>query len=389
MNPLRLPLGLLGLAWRNLWRRPLRSGLTIAGIAMAMFLFTMVGSMRSGVREATEPSPDDRTLVVYRLNRWCPFTSRLPQWYEQRIARLDGVERATPTTILVSNCRASLDVVTFRGVPAESFERQVAPSLRLREGDLGTWLRRGDAAWIGESLAERRRLRVGDRLSSAGIVVTIAGIFTSDHPQERNSAFVHLPLLQEAQRQGGIGGEVTQFDVVVAPGHDLGRVAAAIDAEFAREEHPTSTRPEKAFVARAAGDVVRMVEFAAWLGIAALVAVFALVANAMVLALQDRGRDHAVLRTLGFTGGQLGVLTTIEGVLLGIVGGGLGTLLAWSLLRSLRWSLTMEGMNMELATNPGLALAGVAIAVAIGTLAGALPGVAAARREIAANLRIA
>ena len=42
--------------------------------------------------------------------------------------------------------------------------------------------------------------------------------------------------------------------------------------------------------------------FATWLGWGALVTVFALVANAIVLAMQDQFRDHAVLRPWGSPG---------------------------------------------------------------------------------------
>ena len=172
--------------------------------------------MRSGVREATEAGPDDRTLVVYRENRWCPFTSRLPQWYLDRIESVDGVVSATPMAIRVSNCRASLDVTTFRGVPVESFLAALSPEFELLEGDLAAFRSRGDAALVGASLAARRGLGVGDRFEAAGIAATVVGIFASDAPQDRNVAYVPLSFLQESSRRGSTGGEVTQFNVVVA-----------------------------------------------------------------------------------------------------------------------------------------------------------------------------
>ena len=66
MTRLSSRIGMLALVVRRLLRRPLRTGLTIGGIALAMFLFTMIDAMRVGVREATQPGPEDRTLVVYR-----------------------------------------------------------------------------------------------------------------------------------------------------------------------------------------------------------------------------------------------------------------------------------------------------------------------------------
>ena len=369
-------------------RRPLRTMLTIAGIAIAMFLFTTIESMRSGVREATEAGPEDRTLVVYRENRWCPFTSRLPQWYLERIERLDGVVSATPMAIRVSNCRASLDVVTFRGVPVESFLARTPEGFDLLEGDLQAFRGRGDAALVGASLAARRGLAAGDRFEAAGIAVTVAGVFASDAPQDRNVAYVPLAFLQESTRRGSTGGEVTQFNVVVDSSDRLEPVAAEIDALFAHESHPTSTRAEKAFVARAAGDIVALVDFASWLGWAALAAVFGLVANAMAIAVRDRVRDHAVMATLGFTGPSLAALTAFEGLLIGLAGGLLGAVAAWATLAWGRFTLSVEATSLEFSTDAGLMALGAGLSIAVGVVAGLLPGIAAARRQPLEALRI-
>ncbi len=387
MKRLSARLAMLVLVVRRLVRRPLRTGLTVGGIALAMFLFTMIDAMRVGVREATEPGPEDRTLVVYRENRWCPFTSRLPQWYVDRISNIEGVVSAVPMAIRVSNCRASLDVVTFRGVPVDDFIARPPQGFSMLAGETERFRSRGDAALVGEPLAARRGLRVGDRFEAAGISVVVAGIFESDEPQDRNAAYVPLAFLQESASRGSTGGEVTQFNVVVDSSERLEQVAAAIDALFEHETHPTSTRPERAFVARAARDIVAMVGFASLLGWASLAAVFGLVANAMVLAMQDRVRDHAVMQTLGFTRGLLAILAACEGLLLGLLGGTLGAGLAAIVLLAGRFSIAVEGSNLELATDLGIAAVGIGLAVLVGVLAGLVPGLQSARREIVASLR--
>ena len=112
--------GMCALAWRGLSRRPVRSCLVTAGVAVAVFLFCTVDAMRAGVERATGRAAGETSLVVYRQNRFCPFTSQLPQHYAEQIRRIPGVAAAVPVKIVVSNCRASLDVVTFRGVPADS-----------------------------------------------------------------------------------------------------------------------------------------------------------------------------------------------------------------------------------------------------------------------------
>ncbi len=373
--------------WRQIVRARVRSALTITGIALAMFLFTSVEAMREGVRAATESAADDATLVVYRENRFCPFSSRLPQYYGDRIERIEGVESVVPVQILVSNCRASLDVVTFRGVPPIDIEDMLGGVPDLVEGDPADWDRRSDSALVGESLAARRGITVGDRFSAAGITVYVSGIVASDRAQDRNVAYVHLPFLQESVRRGGTGGIVTQFQVVVDDPTRIDEVARLIDAEFASDEHPTSTWPEKAFTGRAARDIVQLVGFAAWLGWGSLAAVLALVANAIVLAMRDRIRDHAVLQTLGFTGGLIAWMVLLEGAILGLVGGAVGALATFIAIAIGRFGMTMEGVSIEIANDPTIALVGAGISVALGLLAGAVPAIRAARAGIVQGLR--
>lgn len=123
-----LALKYIPLVIKQVVRRRTRTLLTLLGVATAMFLFSAVQAMQKGVEDATQTTAADTTLVVYRENRFCPATSRLPEYYLDRINRIDGVQSAVPMKIEVTNCRTSLDVVTFRGVPPELFEKQYAPS---------------------------------------------------------------------------------------------------------------------------------------------------------------------------------------------------------------------------------------------------------------------
>ena len=381
------PLRVIPVVLKQIRRSRIRSLLTISGIAVAMFLFCVVESMREGVQAATVAKATDTTLVVYRENRYCPFSSNLPQFYADRIERIDGVDAVVPMQIMVNNCRASLDVVTYRGVPEGDLESALDKESTISDGSLVDWRRRGDGALVGEALATRRGVKVGDRFSAAGVTVYVAGILSSDAAQDRNVAYVHLPFLQESMRRGGTGGTVTQFNVKVEDPMAMETVAGAIDQEFRYDEHPTSTRSEKAFVGRAARDIIEIVGFASWLGWGALVTVFALVANAIVLSMRDRIRDHAVLQTLGYTGALIGWMVLLEGAILGVIGGAIGTVAAWSFTWFGRFSMTMEGMNVEISSDPLVMALGIGLALLLGTLAGVVPAWRVSRREIAHSFR--
>lgn len=371
---------------RQVLRHRTRTLLTAAGVAVAMFLFVTVQSLQQGVRAATEVTAADTTLIVYRENRFCPATSRLPESYAERIARVPGVASVTPMKVVVNNCRASLDVVTFRGVPAE----QVAPMAarwRIVAGSLEDWHKRSDAALIGERMAERRRLRPGMSFDAAGVAVTIAGIIASGEPQDQNVAYVHLPFLQQAAATGAGLGVVTQFNVRVDDPARLREVAGAIDDLFRTDQDPTSTRPEKAFVAQVGSDVVEIVGFTRYLGWGCLAAVLALVANAIVLGVQDRVREHAVMQTLGFRGGLIARLIIAEGVVLGVLGGAAGTALAAAFLAWGKFSLSTEGLSIHVSPDLRTSAIGLAIAAGVGVVAGLVPALQAGRREIAQGFR--
>jgi putative ABC transport system permease protein len=373
-------------ALRMLARTRLRVILSTLGIAVAVFLLCAERALQNGVREATEANERDTRLIVYRANRFCPFTSKIPERYAGDILDIPGVRSAVPMQIVVSNCRASLDVVVFRGVRAKDAEATLARRLRFVDGSMSAFLARGDGALVGSALAERRHLKVGDRFASAGVTVTVAGIVEADGPQDRNACFVQLPFLQGSM--GGIaGGDVTQFEVEVEDPRSLASVASAIDARFAADAAPTSTRAEKAFVARAAEDLVTIARFAGWLGLAALVAVFALVANAIVLSLEGRTREIAILQSIGFTGRLVAWTIVVEGIALAAIGSVLGAGSASLALALSRFSMGAEGVLVEFRPSATAALGATAAAIAVGLLASAVPAISAARRSIVEGMR--
>ncbi len=379
-------LNLIPLALKQLARHRVRSLLTIVGVATGMFLFATVETMQRSLKEATETGADDTTLVVYRENRFCPATSRLPEHYESMIRKIPGVKEVIPIQIVVNNCGASLDVIAFRGVPPESLARY-APNIRVLEGSIREWEQRSDSALLGKVFATRRGLKVGDRFDAAGVTVTVGGIIDSDEPQDNNVAYVHLPFLQQASNAGF--GVVTQFNVRADSADDLKRVAAEIDATFEHDQQPTSTRPEKAFFAETASELIELVGFTRWLGLGAVAAVLGLVANAVLLVVRGRVKENAVLQTLGYSRTAIGILVAIEGVLLGLAGGLVGVALAYGFLRWQSLTVGNEGLTLSIVPDMAIVLRGLAVALALGLLASLYPAWKATRRPIVASLRAA
>lgn len=370
---------------KQITRHSVRSLLTAMGIAVAMFLFTTVQAMHRGVAVATQVSAMETTLVVYRKDRYCPATSELPQSYQSQIERIDGVVSAVPMKVVVSNCRTSLDVVIYRGIPKDEFLDVHGKELIVVSGSIEDWKRRTDAALIGRTLATRRGLRPGMTFDAAGITTYVAGVIDSDNPQDQNVAYTSLEFVQLAGRDRL--GIVTQFLVTVDDPDKLESVASTIDDMFHTAQEPTSTFSEKAFVGRIATDIIELVNFARWLGIGSLAAVLALVANAVVLSVQSRVAEHAVLQTLGYTSGCIARLIMAEGVFLALIGGGTGALAAVLIARIGSFALSVEGQSIPISASPGLLLVGVAVCGGIGIVAGLAPAFMASRRDIASCFR--
>ncbi len=381
---MKLLLRLMELAGKQVTRHRIRTLLTVAGVGAGMFLFTAVETMQQSLRTATREGAEDTTLVVYRESRFCPATSRLPEHYLSEIRRIPGVRQAIPIQVVVNNCGASLDVITFRGVPPGDLDAY-NPDLKIVDGSFEDWTRRADGALLGAHFAARRNLQPGDQFEAVGVRVHVSGIVRSPLTQDNNVAYVHLPFLQQASRVGL--GTVTQFNVRVESTEILESVAGRIDLLFASDSAPTETRPEKAFFAQIARDLIEMIRFTRWIGVAAVLAVLALVANALLLTARGRVKENAILQTVGFGRASVGALMLWEGVLLGLTGGLLGSLSAGLFFHFQRFTFGNEGLTLALTPSLSVTTAGLALAMLLGLLASLWPAFVAARKPIVTSLR--
>jgi putative ABC transport system permease protein len=123
-------------------------------------------------------------------------------------------------------------------------------------------------------------------------------------------------------------------------------------------------------------------------------ALVVLVASAVTImlvmhsAMQLRRRQTAVLRVLGASPGRVFSLALTEAAIIGLIGAGLGLLLAWlgaiGVAGGVRRSL---GLVIEPSIEPRWSLVLVASAVALACLAGVVPAMAAYRTDVLRSLR--
>ena len=284
---------------KTLWRHRSRTILTVSGSAVALFVFCFVGAVQEGMNDLQRRQEAKGSLIAFQANKFCPATSHLPQDYDQQIARLDGVREVFPVQVFTNNCRASLDVVVFYGVPPEKLRK--TRDFELVSGSWSDFEQHQDAAIVGRAVANRRSINVGDKFSIGELSVNVAGIYNSDDPAEENYIYSHLEFLQRGKGMNLVG-TVTQIEVLLNEGVDPVAKCREIDDKFRGGPVETDTRPKGAFQAKSLGDLMQLIGMAHYLGYACVGLVLSLVATTTIMSVEDRIKEHAVLQTIGFSG---------------------------------------------------------------------------------------
>jgi len=233
---------------KTLWRHRSRTIITVSGSAVALFVFCFVGAVQQGMNDLERNQQNKQSLILFQANKFCPFTSHLPQDYESKISKLEGVREVVPIQVFTNNCRASLDVIVFYGVPPQKLRS--ARDFDLISGNWSDFEQHQDSAVVGRAVASRRGLHPGDKFSIGDLTVQVAGVFKSHDQAEENYIYSHLDFLQRRNKDDQVG-TVTQHEVLLAPGVDPTAKAQQIDTIFRGGPVATDTRPKGVFQANA------------------------------------------------------------------------------------------------------------------------------------------
>lgn len=370
---------------KTLWRHRSRTTLTVSGSAVALFVFCFVGSVQEGMNDLQRRQSGNRSLVTFQANKFCPATSHLPQDYESKILKLTGVREVVPIQVFTNNCRASLDVVVFYGVPPKKL-RKARNDFRLIEGSWDEFEKNQDSAVMGQAVANRREIKIGQKFSIGDLSVICAGIFESDDPAEENYIYSHLDFLQRSKGMNLVG-TVTQLEVLLTEQADADQICREIDETFKSGSVETDTRPKGVFQAKSLGDLTQLIGMAHYLGLACVGLVLSLVATTTVMSVQDRIKEHAVLQTLGYSGPKVFLLVMMESMILSLLGGVIGVSSAMLFLNLKSLSVGAEAVTIAFTPSISLAIMGILVSLATGLIAGVFPAMQAARTEIVTGLR--
>jgi putative ABC transport system permease protein len=247
-----------------------------------------------------------------------------------------------------------------------------------------------EGAVVGDDLVKRFHWKIGDRVPIKGTIFpgtwefNIRAIYHGTRQADDTTQFwFHYKLLEERQNQYW-HGLVGWYTVRIDNPDNAVRIAKAIDDGFANSPWETKTDTEKAFAAsfvKQAGNIQLLL-----LSIGGVVffTLLLVTGNTMAIAVRDRVRELAILKAVGYSDNFILGLVLGEALLLAIVGGGLGILLAK--LFTLGGDPT-RGMLPFFYLSASASLAGIAVALAVGVLGGILPAVSAMRLRVVDALR--
>jgi putative ABC transport system permease protein len=398
---------------KHLRRNWVRTGSTILGMALCIFLFCTLRTVLRAMDDARELGNVTRLVTRHAVS----LVYNLPLSYEGQIAQVPGVKRVAISSWFGGSLPAKKESQDAKkgagGQPDFSnFFTNLAvedepyfamhPEFKVPDEEMKAFREDLRGCIIGRALAKQFGWKVGDtfflesfippyRRREGPFEFVVRGIFDADKVREpaaddRVMYFHYKYLYESTGRRVGAGLYVVELQ----DPSQAASVAGAIDKVFLNSEAETKSETEAAFRA----DFIAMIGNLALLlnsiGLAVIFTILLVTANTMSMAVRERRTEIAVLKTLGFTSRQVLGLILSEALAIGVLGGGLGLLLSVVIIRAMT---KVPGVGGFINGFPNFGLhwsvsgQGLAIALFLGLAAGLMPALSAYRARITEMLR--
>ena len=373
----------ISLIWKNIARNRRRTVLTVLSIGLSLFLLS---TLMTVLTELERESPDGDQHLRLVVRRASSLGDPLPEAYLEKLKRVPGVRLAHVLSwfggVYVDERNF---FANFACDPETLFamfnENHVPPE------QLAAFKKERTAAVAGRKLAERFTWRLGDAITLKGTIYpvdlefTLRGTYTG---LDETAFFFHHAYLDEAL---GRPGKVGTFWLKAATADEVPRIIDRVDAMFKNSDAETKTETERAFqlgFVAMLGNVKTLV-----VGISSVVVftILLVTANTMAMAIRERAREIAVLKTLGFSRGRILGLLMGESAAIAFAGGLVGTLGARLFYSAVDvWKHT-QGFFPIFIVEPETIALGLTLAVLIGMASAAIPAYRMSRQTIAQALR--
>lgn len=376
---------------RNLGARRVSTVLTALGIALVAWVFIFTLALAGGFQAALTTTGSPQNAIVIRKGSTAELMSILDREVAAAVSSQPEIARATDGTplaaselMVVWNLRRKSGTTTnvvVRGVGPKSLA--LRPKVALAQGHM---FRPGvDEVVVGKMVAERfENCSVGSRLKLAGREWTVVGIFDA-----KGSTY-------DSEIWGDVELFMPVFDRPVYQSLTLRLSDPSHLTPLKRrlESDPrmnVEVEREDRFYAAQSGILANMLRALGLFvtSIMSLGAVFGAL-NTMYAAVGSRTKEVGTLLAIGFSRGAILTSFLIESVLLSLLGGAIGCLLALP-VRSFTTGTMSYATFSELAfrfqVTPAMLLAGLLFAAFMGLVGGFFPARKAATMPIVDSLR--
>jgi len=372
---------------KSAFRNKRRSLLTVLSITFSLLLLTLMMTIwRAFYIDTFSAQSAQRLITRHRVS----LTESMPLFYREKIRAIPGVVAVAPNNWfggIYKDDKPENLFAQFGTDPEEILN--IFTDLKIPADQLLAWQRDRAGAIADEQLVKKYGWKLGDRIVIKGTIypvdleLTIRGIYTA--PESTESIYFNQKYVEEAVSFAK--GKAGMFDILADSPDDVSKVASAVDNMFRNSPEPTKTESEKAFQLSFINSIGNVKAFILSICFAVVFATLLVSATTMAMSIRERTREVAVLKTLGFTRQTVLRLYVGEAVLVALIGGALGALLALGLVSAMSHA---PGMNLFLSgmkvTPPTLLLA-IFVAGMVGLLSAIFPAYHAAKLDIVEGLR--
>jgi putative ABC transport system permease protein len=255
--------------------------------------------------------------------------------------------------------------------------------------EVAAFKRDRSACAVGDKIAKKFNIKLGDRVTIVGDIypvtleLTVAAIFVQ--PSVADCLVFHREYLTELLPTTSAQRDTVGTCMILADTPaDVPRIARAVDAMFENSPYPTRTESEKEFGRSFLAFLGNIKMFLLAVCGAVTFTILLVSANTIAMSVRERTREMAILRTLGYTPGEILELILGESVLISAIGGVIGVVMGIGLAKVLQ-AIGADFGFREMKWQAVLIVLGMA--VAIGLFAALIPALIASRKNVVESLR--
>jgi len=365
----RLPVG--GMPVQNLWRRKARTFLTLGVIGITVGAIMVLNSILVGSVDMMNDWVGGSEVVIRQAEAADTSVAFIDQEIGDRIGAMPGV-KAVSGVLFTAVMDEQHGMFILMGYDPHQ------PAIQEFNVVEGQVIHANRQIMVGRQIADAENIQVGESITLREQRFRVVGIYESNVAAYELGGVV---TLRDAQTFMGKPRKVTFFMVDLFDPNQADSIAATINAEYP-EVH-----------ASLSGDFAQQLpdmqnSFAMSNGIATL-AIFiggVGVMNTMLMAVLERTREVGTLRALGWRRRAILWLILRESVVLSVVGGVVGVLIALGLAAVIS-SIPTWGDAFRFSWEPGVFISSLSIALALGLAGGLYPAFRATRMQPVEALR--